>query len=1125
MIAMNSARRVALAVAGPAVLVLCLAFTASAGAAVAWWHLDTSAAPANSPPGGSGTIVVSATDLGDAAVNGAHVPVKLVDKLPANLEATSVTGKAGFFVMFGFPGGMECTLPSAHLVECTFEGDLLSYEQLEVEIGVNVGAGSSNAANEVSVFGGESYSCNEVASETGAYTNSVCDAEGKGNFELQFSGKAVAAVSDTQDLPVSSEPVEFGVEKYELLASNEDGSPDRQAGSHPFSVTGTLDLNRSAVEPYQPALPKDLQIRLPPGLIGNPTPFPQCSAGDFHAPAGGLTNNCPAKTAVGVAVVTLRFPEGPEQHVVTVPVPVFNLKPAVGEPARFGFLVLGKAPVILDTSVRTGEGYGVTVSSHNISQTVSFFGVQVTLWGVPGDPIHDQARGWSCLSDGILGLSGGPCAPSGESTTTPPLVALPTSCTGPLQTSVLADSWAHADTFTEPQEALSEPSLNGCDRLPFSPSISVAPDGQAASAPTGLTVDVHVPQDLTLNPNALAEADVKNTTVALPEGVALDDSAADGLQACSEAEIALDEHVAALCPEASKVGTVEITTPLLPNALTGAAYLATQDQNPFGSLVAMYIVAQDPVSGTLVKVAGEVTPNPVTGQLVSTFDNTPQLPFEDLRLHFFGGSRAPLATPAKCGGYTTTASFAPWSGNAEVPASSEFEIKTGPNGGPCPGASLPFAPSLAGGTTNVAAGGFTPFTMTMSREDGNQQLQGIQLHMPPGLLGMLSSVTLCEEAQANAGACGEASKIGETTVSVGVGGTPYTVTGGRVYITGPYHGAPYGLAIEEPAKAGPFDLENTKLHHPPCDCLVVRARIEVNPLTSALTVTANSAGEEDPIPTILEGIPLEIKHVNVTINRSDFTFNPTDCDPLSMTGTLSSAEDASVPLSVPFQVTNCAALAFKPKFAASTQAHNTRTAGASLTTTVTYPSTPQGSEADIAKVKVSLPARLPARLTTLQKACPEATFAANRANCPAASKIGLARTYTPVLPEPLSGPAYFVSHGGAKYPELVIVLTGDNVTVELHGETAISKAGALISTFNAVPDAPFSKFELTLPEGPYSALTANGAQLCKLSALHMPTELTAQDGAVIKQDTKVTIAGCPKTNHKHRKKGKRSRKK
>lgn len=333
-----------------------------------------------------------------------------------------------------------------------------------------------------------------------------------------------------------------------------------------------------------------------------------------------------------------------------------------------------------------------------------------------------------------------------------------------------------------------------------------------------------------------------------------------------------------------------------------------------------------------------------------------------------------------------------------------------------------------------------------------------------------------------------------------------------MYITGPYHGAPYGLSIVNPAKAGPFDLEHTKDHSPPCDCLVVRAKIEVNPLTAALTVTANSGEEEYAIPMTLEGVPLQIKHVNVTIDRSDFTFNPTDCNKLAILGSLTSAEGTSFsPPAVPFQVTNCAALAFKPTFAASTTGRTSRTEGASLTTTVTYPSTPQGTEANIAKVKVSLPAKLPARLTTLQKACTEQTFAENPANCPAASRVGEATTKTPVLPAPLSGPAYFVSHGGAKYPELVIELKGDNVTIDLHGETAISKKGVLTSTFNAVPDAPFSSFELSLPKGRYSALTANGANLCKVGSLTIPTELTAQDGgAPITQNTKVKITGCPK---------------
>ena len=407
----------------------------------------------------------------------------------------------------------------------------------------------------------------------------------------------------------------------------------------------------------------------------------------------------------------------------------------------------------------------------------------------------------------------------------------------------------------------------------FEPSIDVAPDGQQASTPTGLTVGVHVPQEASLNPSGLAEAAVKDTTVTLPAGVGLNPAGADGLQACSTEQVALASAAPIACPEASKVGTVEINTPLLPEPLVGAAYLATQNANPFGSLVALYIVAEDPTAGVLVKLAGEVRPDPVTGQLVSTFKETPQLPFEDLKLHFFGGSRAPLGTPALCGGYTTTASIAPWSGNAPVNSSSEFDVTSGPNGSACE-SPLPFAPSLTAGTTSIQAGGFSPFTMTMSREDGNQNLQAIQLHMPPGLLGTLSSVKLCGEPQADAGTCGPESLIGETTVSVGVGGDPYSVNGGKVYITGPYQGAPYGLSIVNPAKAGPFDLGK----------VVVRAKIEVDPITAALTITTDPSGPYT-IPHILDGIPLQIQHVNVNINRANFTFNPTNCNKLAITGT------------------------------------------------------------------------------------------------------------------------------------------------------------------------------------------------------------------------------------------------
>ena len=577
--------------------------------------------------------------------------------------------------------------------------------------------------------------------------------------------------------------------------------------------------------------------------------------------------------------------------------------------------------------------------------------------------------------------------------------------------------------------------------------------------------------------------------------------------------MALSKDVGVAFTEASKVGTVEIKTPLLPNSLTGEAYLAAQNANPFGSLVALYVVAEEPISGTLIKVAGEVKPDPVTGQLVSTFKDTPQLPFEDLKLHFFGGSRAPLGTPASCGGYTTRAAIAPWSGNAAAEPSSEFQITSGPNGSAC-ASPLPFDPSLTAGSTNIQAGALTPFTTTMSRVDGQQSLQGIVLHMPPGISGLLSNVKLCGEPQADQGTCGRDSEIGETIVSVGLGGSPFSVRGGKVFVTEGYGGAPYGLSIVNPAKAGPYDLEKKTT----CDCVVVRAKIEVDPITAALTIATDNTGPYK-IPTILGGIPLQIQHVNVLINRPGFTFNPTNCDPMSITGSLSSTQGASSALSVPFQVTNCATLSFKPGFSVSTAGKTSRANGASLHVMLVYPKAPFGSQANIAKVKVDLPKQLPSRLTTLQKACPDSTFNQNPAACSPQSRVGEARATTPLLPVALSGPAYFVSHGGAKFPELVIVLSGFGTTVQLHAETFINKAGITSSTFRTVPDVPVGTFELTLPQGPYSALAANG-NLCK-STLKMPTAFTAQNGMTIKQSTPISATGCPKKAKKasnHRKK-------
>jgi hypothetical protein len=1124
-----------------------------------WWHVNTVYAPAQKN-GSEGTLDIEVSNLGDGPTDGTwseHLAealndetkgfITIVEKLPAGLTTTGVKAERPVQAESSpeAPGSFEeemmqvelegaekagqkvaklCSM-SGQTVTCLYGTPVRPYERAIIAINVKAIPGASTGVNEVSVSGG-----------------------------------GAQPVVSRRGLSPDQTPSSYGVENYELTPEEEGGAPDTQAGSHPFQLTTTFAIDTQTVQAFrdkegsrnnpahegqgavvpevQPlALTKDLRFDIPPGLIGNPEPLPKCSLLVFTTENKPGEPQCPADTVVGVSTPIITNIRGTKDTPYVFSEPLYSLEPAAGEPARFGFQTPA-GPVILDTSVRTGGDYGVVVTVPNIVD-YPFMGNQLTFWGVPADARHDNVRGKECLENIDAREYGDPELSCPVNEKPQPFLIMPTACTGPLQTTMQADSWAEPGVFSAPAEyvfqtgagGIGEPyGMDGCNRLSFEPSVSVAPDGSQGSTPTGLTVDEHVPQQAGLDATGLADSTVRDTLVALPAGVAIDPSGGDGLSACGLGEVALESAAEQTCPESSKVGTVEVHTPLLPNPLVGAAYLAQQEANPFGSLVAMYIVVYDPVSGVRIKVAGEVRPDPVTGQLVATFNNTPELPFEDLVLHFFGGSRAPLGTPALCGSYTTAASIAPWSGSAPVASSSEFRITSGPNGSSCAD-QLPFDPSLTAGSSNLQAGAFTPFAMTMSREDGHQTLKSIQLKMPPGLSGTLSSVALCGEPQADTGTCGRQSLIGETTVSVGLGGNPFTVTGGKVYITGPYEGAPFGLSIVNPAKAGPFDLESTKTHRPACDCLVVRAKIEVDPHTAALTITSDSSGAY-AIPAIIEGIPLQIKHVNVTINgvggNNKFTFNPTSCSPMAIGGSLQSTEGSTQALSVPFQVTNCATLKFQPKFAVTTAGKTSKAGGAGLAVKLTYPNVPQGTEANIHEVKVDLPKQLPSRLTTLQKACTNAQFEANPAGCPAASVVGHAKAITPLLPVPLEGPAYFVSHGGEAFPSLIVVLQGYGVTLDLVGTTFISKAGITSSTFKTVPDAPVGSFELTLPEGKYSALAANG-NLCK-SKLAMPTEFVAQNGAEIHESTKITVSGCPKAKKqkkpkKHKAKGKGKKRK
>jgi hypothetical protein len=1055
-----------------------------------------------------GEIAVNVENIGDAVADGSKAPLKIKDVLPPNLHAVGIAAARPIPGVVSLNTSLEvpCKLET---LTCEVTGSLATYDQVEVRIAVNVDPGAKTGElNHVSVSG------------AGAQSSSLSRA-----------------------ITIKGELPPFGVENYELLNEEEGGSAGTQAGSHPFQTTTAIALNQNEdtaplhnanfhAEVAPAGTPKDLTFHWPPGLIGNPNLFPRCSAAQFNGSPEGTEdiNACPAATAIGVAVVTVQEPTALGTFTDTVP--VFNLEPRSGEPARVGFIVeQANAPAFIDTAVRTGGDYGITVSSSNITQIAGFLSANVTIWGVPGDSRHDNARGWGCLAATRGTPRQGNCNAS-EEQHPPAFLSLPTSCTGPLHSSVFGDSWKEplsSEAFPKLAE-YEMPALDGCNRLPFDPSIRVTPDGNAGSTPTGLNVDVHIPQEETLNANGLAEAAPRDITVALPEGVAVNPASGDGLQACSEglagftgfAEFNPPARTATFterlpsplqqglnfCPDASKLGTVKIKTPILPNPIEGSVYLATQNQNPFGSLLAIYLIAEDPVSGVLIKLAGEIQLTG-SGQIITTFHDSPQAPFEDAELHFFGGERAPLATPARCGSYTTTSSMTPWSGNPPATPSSTFNITSGPGGSPCPGAALPFSPALSAGTTNINAGAYTPLTTTISRGDGQQDMQSVTLHMPAGLEGILTGIPLCSEAEANEGTCPEASKIGETTVSAGVGNDPVSVKGGKVYLTEKYAGAPFGLSIVNPAKAGPFDLEHdtaSPANQPPCDCLVVRARIEVNPLTAELTVTTDPEGPH-AIPSQIDGVPVQIQKVNVTINREHFTFNPTNCAPLTITGTIAAYEGATQPLSVPFQATNCAILKFAPKFAVATAGKTSKANGASLNVKLTYPKAAAGTYANVAKVKVSLPKQLPSRLTTLQRACTAATFEKNRANCPKESIVGQAKVLTPVLPVPLTGPAYFVSHGGEAFPDLTIVLQGYGLTVELVGSTQI-KNGVTTSTFKATPDVPFDSFELNLPQGKFSALAAN-ANLCK-SKLQMPTEFTAQNGAVIKQSTPISVTGCPK---------------
>jgi hypothetical protein len=873
---------------------------------------------------------------------------------------------------------------------------------------------------------------------------------------------------------------------------------------------------------------KDTVVNLPAGFAGNNTAVPTCTAAQLLSGSFQKTE-CPPDTQVGTISFTFDTLSLTPFKILA---PIYNMEViSPGVTAMLGFRV---ASIVqnLPVTVRPGDT-GITVTSPSILGTGEFHDVSVTTWGVPASHEHDAQRGETC------GLVGGPneCTIGDEEVNIPakPFLSNPTSC-GPHLATMRANSWEHPEEWSEAQVEVAP--TTGCERVPFDPSIEASPTTRSAESATGLNVSLLVPQTWE-NPLTLATSDLQDATVTLPEGVTINPGAGSGLGACTPAQYETETFSSPPsegCPPESKIGSIEIETPLLAEKIPGAVYVATPYDNPFGepghpngSLLALYVVAKDPARGIVIKVAGRVELNPVTGQLSTTFLSNPQQPFDRFTLKFRPGATAPLVSPPVCGTYTTRAALAPWSEPLEPRLlSSSFETTEGVGEGPCPSGGVPaFHPDVVSGTDNNAGGSYSPFYLRILRQDGEQEITRFSTTLPPGLTGNLSGIPFCPDASIEASrnvtgqeeeehpSCPQASEIGHTIVEAGVG-TVLAQTPGKIYLAGPYHGAPLSIVSITSAKVGPFDLGT----------VVIRFALDINPVTAQVEVSASGS---EAIPHILRGIVVHVRDIRVYMDREKFIINPTNCSPLQITNAIAGADPANpadqnpVTVSTPFEAADCSSLAFKPAFTVSTSAKTSRTDGASLTAKLTVPGA-LGTQANISRVKVELPKQLPSRLPTLQKACTAAQFETNPAGCPPASIIGHAKAITPILPVPLEGPAYFVSHGGEGWPSLVVVLQGYGFTIDLTGTTFISKAGVTSSTFKTVPDQPVTSFELTLPEGPYSALTALG-NLCTAKNLTMPTELVAQNGTEIKQSTKIAVQGCGKAKKAKHQRKKHGRKK
>jgi hypothetical protein len=879
-----------------------------------------------------------------------------------------------------------------------------------------------------------------------------------------------------------------------------------QAGGHPDIRTLIVDENEQLREqqhfeesPCGCRDPKAIEIHLPPGVIGVPGDIPKCSDAEF----GSII--CSPDSQVGILIAGIGGGPVDEEPPFLGRIPVYNLIPHPSEAALLGASLPGiDAPIYFVFTPRTGGDYGLDERTLNIAHPL--FGLHFSdleIWGVPADPVHQEERAPIGCNPSIfnLGQPGERCHP-GVPSNAPlaPFTINPTTCgsTDLTATVELLDymrDWTRATT--------SYPATTGCDQLSFNPSLFAQPTTTATDTASGIDIDIKVPQDL--SPDSPSASQIRDSTVTLPKGFSINANAGDGKESCSDTQARFGTEEAAQCPENAKIGTVQVSTSTLPGPLPGYVYLG----EPKPGERYRIIVAADGFN-VHVKLPGTVSPDPQTGQLTVTFKDLPQFPFSEFNMHLFGAERGSLATPTECGTFPVNSTFTPWDSLLPKQTSVQyFTVSEGPDGKACPGSTRPFNPSLEAGVTDKTAGRHAPFVLKVTREDGDQNLSVLKVTTPPGFSAALRGVPYCPEsaiahlgdssysgiAEQSAPACPAASQIGTVIASAGAGTRPVNV-GGKVYLAGPYKGAPISFETVIPAVSGPYDLGN----------VAVRTAVYVDPATAQVSAVS------DPFPQIIGGIPLRTRLVQLRLDRPDFALNPTNCDPFSVNATILGDQGAQADLSRHFQVADCSSLAYGPKLKLSLTGGVRRRGHPAIHAVLT---TAPG-EANSSKVAVTMPKGELLDQGHIGHVCTRVQFAAEA--CPSSSVLGSAEAISPLLDQPLKGTVYLRANPAHSLPDLAVALKGQ-FDIELDGRVD-SLPQRLRTTFEGIPDAPVSRFVLNL-KGGKQGLLQNGHSLCGKHKEMATSKMTGQNGSVTSGQVALNPR-CGKGGHKrHSRAGRR----